>query len=178
MKHRAETRVNFVRPETPRASARGSLPVVRLPALLRRGFAVTSVPASLVSLVMTTAHYLRLRRVSQLSHSRDAAVPAHCQNHRGSSLGCKKYCLKHNNNHAERHNREIERRLVVLGAFQSGAGAQATLALRNLLHNYVMPHGELDGRTPAEAANMRLDLGENRLYGLIRLAKRMEMTIR
>ena len=25
MKHRAETRVNFVRPETPRASARGSL---------------------------------------------------------------------------------------------------------------------------------------------------------
>ena len=90
----------------------------------------------------------------------------------GVPIACKKYGLKHNNNHAERLNREIERRIVVLGAFQSHEGAQATLALRKLVHNYVMPHTELGGKTPAEAAKMHLNLGENKLLGLIRLAKK------
>lgn len=96
----------------------------------------------------------------------------------GVPIACKKYGRKHNNNPIERYNREIERRMASLVVFQSAAGAQATLALKKIIHNYINPHSTLKGKTPAEAANMNLQLGENKLLNLIKKARKLEMTIR
>lgn len=45
-----------------------------------------------------------------------------------------------------------------------------------MLHNYVNPHGMLKGKTPAEAANIILPLGTNKLMELIKIAQKKEMT--
>jgi hypothetical protein len=55
-------------------------------------------------------------------------------------------------------------------------GAESLSYLHKILHNYVNPHTELKGKTPAEAAELRLSLGENKLLNLIKLSKRIEMT--
>lgn len=96
----------------------------------------------------------------------------------GVPIACRKYRVEHNNNPIERHNREIKRNNIARGPFQSITGASSTRALQRMVHNYITPHQTLKGRTPAQAANMRLQLGENRLYYLIKLAKKVEMTIR
>jgi len=45
--------------------------------------------------------------------------------------------------------------------------------LRRTIYNFVNPHQELKGKTPAEMAEINLKLGRNKLLGLIRyLAKR------
>ena len=89
-------------------------------------------------------------------------------------IACKKHKLKHNNNHVERHNQELSRRFDALNVFQSHGGAQSTSTLCKMIHNYVNPHNMLNGRTPAEAADMILPLGENRLLSLIKIAKRLD----
>ncbi len=96
----------------------------------------------------------------------------------GVPIACKKYGRKHNNNPIERYNREIERRMASLDVFQSSAGAQAALVLQRMMHNYVNPHTTLKGITPAEAAQLVLPLGENKLLNLIKIARKAEMTIR
>ena len=95
----------------------------------------------------------------------------------GVPIACKKYGLTHNNNHVERHNREIGRRFDALNVFQTHEGAQAVSTLCEMLHNYITPHTMLKGKTPAEAAGMRLSLGENKLLNLINLARKIEMTL-
>jgi transposase-like protein len=95
----------------------------------------------------------------------------------GVPIACKKYGLTHNNNHVERHNRELGRRFDALNVFQTHEGAQAVSTLCEMLHNYVTPHTMLRGKTPAEAAGMCLLLRENKLLGLINLAKKVEMTL-
>jgi transposase-like protein len=92
----------------------------------------------------------------------------------GVPIACKKHKLKHNNNHVERHNRELSRRFDALNVFQSHIGAQSTSTLCKIIHNYISPHGMLHGKTPAEAAELRLSLGENKLLGLIQIAKRLD----
>ncbi len=94
----------------------------------------------------------------------------------GVPIACKKFGLKHNNNAVERHNRELSRRFNALNVFQTHEGAASTSALCKILHNYVNPHSTLNGKTPAESAKLMLVLGENRLMGLIKLARKMEMT--
>jgi len=96
--------------------------------------------------------------------------------HFGVPIACKKHGLKHNNNSVERHNRELSRRFDALNVFQTHLGAEATSYLHKVLHNYVNPHTELKGKTPAEAAGLNLPLGENKLLNLIKLAKEKEMT--
>lgn len=96
----------------------------------------------------------------------------------GVPIACKKYGLEHNNNPVERHNREIGRRVNSLSVFQTHEGAASTLTLCKFVYNYVTPHNSLRGVTPAEAAGLYLPLGRNKLLGLIRLAKKAEMTIR
>ena len=82
----------------------------------------------------------------------------------------KKFGVKHNNNAIERYNKEIKRRIMVFGSFRKIEGAKIFLSWRTLLYNYVNPHSELSGLTPAQAANITLPLGENKLLDLIKYA--------
>ena len=95
----------------------------------------------------------------------------------GVAIACRKYNLKHNNNRVERHNRELSRRFDALNVFQSHLGAQSTSTLCGIVHNYITPHNMLAGKTPAEAADLALPLGENKLLSLIQIAKKVEMTL-
>ena len=40
--------------------------------------------------------------------------------------------------------------------------------LRRVIHNYVNPNQELNGKTPAEIADINLKLGRNKLLSLIK----------
>lgn len=86
----------------------------------------------------------------------------------GVPIACKQYGLEHNNNPIERHNQDIKQRYKVMRHFKSFDSARAFLELRRAIYNHVRTHQGLK-RTPAEAAEIDLDLGRNRLLGLIRL---------
>ncbi len=113
-------------------------------------------------------YYFAWKRILAKITTMDAGVP----------IACKKYGLKHNNNAIERYNREIKRRMYVIAVFQTFDGAKNFFALRTIIYNYVNPHNSLRGKTPAEAAEIRLELGQNKLLNLIKLARKIEMTIR
>jgi hypothetical protein len=55
------------------------------------------------------------------------------------------------------------------------APAEAFLSLRRMIYNYVRTHQGLIS-TPAEAADIRLDLRKNRLLNLIRLSSEAQST--
>lgn len=77
--------------------------------------------------------------------------------------------LEYNNNHIERYNGKIKDRIKVMrGGFSTFDGAEAFLNLRRIIHNFVNPHQGLKGKTPAEAAEIFLNLGRNKLRGLIK----------
>ena len=95
----------------------------------------------------------------------------------GVPIACKKYGLDHNNNSVERHNRELSRRFDTLNVFQTHLGAESTSTLCKIIHNYISPHNTLKGETPAEAAELFLPLGENKLLNLISLARKSEMML-
>jgi len=87
----------------------------------------------------------------------------------GVPIKCKKYGLEHNNNPIERYNGKIKDRTKILrGGFGSFEYAEAFMNLRRVINNFVNPHQELQGRTPAETAEINLNLGRMKLYGLIR----------
>jgi transposase InsO family protein len=89
----------------------------------------------------------------------------------GVPIANKKYGLKHNNNSIENYNGGLKNRLIVMrGGFRSWGGAEAFLDLKRIIYNFVNPQEKLNGKTPAEAAEIKLKLGRNRLLGLIRLA--------
>lgn len=88
----------------------------------------------------------------------------------GVPIACRKYGLEHNNNYIERYNREIKRRIIAMGSFQTFEGARTFCSLRRIIYNFVNSHSELDGKTPAEAAEISLPIDKNRLLGLIRIA--------
>ena len=96
----------------------------------------------------------------------------------GVPITCKKYGLHHNNNCIERYNREITRRMDAIDVFQTFDGAKDFFALRTIVYNYVNPHNSLKGKTPAEAAGIILDLGQNKLLSLITHARKIEMTLK
>ena len=64
-----------------------------------------------------------------------------------------------------------------LNVFQTHLGAKSTSTICNMVHNYVNPHNMLGGKTPAEAAELILPLGENKLLSLIQFARKIEMTL-
>ncbi len=88
----------------------------------------------------------------------------------GVPIACKKYNFKHNNNYIERYNREVKRRIIVMGTFQTIEGARTFCSLRRIIYNFVNSHSELNGKTPAEAADIFLSLGRNKLLNLIRIS--------
>jgi len=87
----------------------------------------------------------------------------------GVPIACKKYGLEHNNNPIERYNGKIKDRIKILrGGFGSFEGAEAFMNLKDVIYNFVNPHQSLQGRTPAEMAEIKLNLGRCKLLGLIK----------
>ena len=43
--------------------------------------------------------------------------------------------------------------------------------LRRVINNFVNPHQELNGKTPAEIAEINLELGRNKLLNLIKFVR-------
>jgi transposase-like protein len=86
----------------------------------------------------------------------------------GVPIACKKYRLKHNNNPIERDHEYIRQRTEIMRGFKSLESGDETLDLMDIDYNFITPNKILDGRTPAEAAGIKLDLGRNRLLSLIR----------
>ena len=67
----------------------------------------------------------------------------------GTPIKYKKYGITHNNNAIERYNREIKRRTIVFASFRTLQGAKIFLSLRTTIYNFINPHTELKGQTPA-----------------------------
>ncbi|HLC72701.1 MAG TPA: hypothetical protein VJH37_03905 [Candidatus Nanoarchaeia archaeon] len=86
----------------------------------------------------------------------------------GVPIGCKKFGLLHNNNPVERYNGKTEDRIkTIRGGFGSFDGARYFMDLRRIMNNFVNPHQELGGKTPAEMAEITLPLKRNKLLSLI-----------
>lgn len=97
----------------------------------------------------------------------------------GVPIKAKSAGLEHNNNPIERYNGDIKDRIKIMrGGFGSFEGAESFLNLKHILHNFVNPHQQLRESTPAEAAEIKLPLGQNKLLELIRYRTKMKMTKR
>lgn len=87
----------------------------------------------------------------------------------GVPIACKRYGLKHNNNPIERHNGNLKDRLkIIRGGFGSFKTAEAFMNLHHIIYNFVNPHQGLKGKTPAEKAGIKLNLGRDKLLDLIK----------
>jgi len=90
----------------------------------------------------------------------------------GVPIACKKYNLEHNNNAIERYNGKLKDRLKsIRSGFKSFDDTECFMNLRRIIHNFVNPNQELNGKTPAEMAEINLKLGRNKLLSLIKLVK-------
>lgn len=97
----------------------------------------------------------------------------------GISIKLKKHGVKHNNNPIERYNGDIKDRTKTMRHFGSFEGAKQFLNLRHIIHNFVNPHMELKGRTPAEEAGVDLKLGRIKLLNMIKTyAKKKHHSLR
>ena len=97
----------------------------------------------------------------------------------GIPIKAKKNGLKHNNNHIERYNGKIKDRIKTMrGGFGSFEGARAFMNLNHIIHNFVNPHQQLKGKTPAEAAEIILPLKRNKLLNLIEYVRLSHITKR
>ena len=86
----------------------------------------------------------------------------------GVPIACKKYNLEHNNNPIERYNGKIKDRIKnIRSGFKNFDDARNFMNLRRVINNFVNPHQELNGKTPAEIAEINLKLGRNKLLDLI-----------
>ena len=87
----------------------------------------------------------------------------------GVPIACRKYNLEHNNNPIERENGNIKDRIKIMrGGFGSFEGAKAFLDLRRVIHNFINPHQGLNGKTPAEMAEIKLELRKCKLLDLVK----------
>ena len=92
-----------------------------------------------------------------------------CKLNFGVPIACKKFNLEHNNNPIERYNGKIKDRIKsIRSGFKSFDDSKCFMDLRRTIYNYVNPHQELNGKTPAEMAEINLKLGRNKLLNLIR----------
>mgnify|MGYP001616979907 CR=1 FL=1 len=93
----------------------------------------------------------------------------------GVPIAYQKYGLEHNNNPIERYNGKIDDRIKNnRSGFGSFEGAKIFMDLRRVINNFVNPHQELQGRTPAEMAEIILPLRRNRLLSLIEYYANLE----
>ncbi|MDP2926197.1 MAG: hypothetical protein Q8N99_07510 [Nanoarchaeota archaeon] len=93
----------------------------------------------------------------------------------GVPIACKKYNLEHNNNSIERYNGKIDDRIKnIRSGFGSFEGAECFMDLRRIINNFVNPSQELQGKTPAEMAEIFLPLRRNMLLSLIEYCANLE----
>lgn len=87
----------------------------------------------------------------------------------GVPIAYKKYGLEHNNNPIERYNGSLKDRLKTLrGGFGSFERAEHFLNLKHIIYNFINPHMQLKGKTPAEEADIDLKLERQKLLNLIK----------
>ena len=98
----------------------------------------------------------------------------------GVPIACHKFGLEHNNNAIERENGNIKDRIKTMrGGFENFEGAEAFLNLRHIIHNFVNPHQGIKGRTPAEEAEIDLELGRGKILKIIqKRAQEMHHSLR
>ena len=96
----------------------------------------------------------------------------------GIPIKAKRNGVKHNNNHIERYNQDIKDRIKTMRGFFSYRRAEHFLNLKHIIHNFVNPHMQLAGKTPAEVAGVDFKLGRRKLYTLIKLMAKRQMTKR
>ena len=97
----------------------------------------------------------------------------------GIPIKAKKGGLKYNNNHIERYNGKIKDRTKTMrGDFYSFEGGESFMNLNHIIHNFVNPHQELKGKTPAEAAEIFIPLKRNKLLSLIKWVRLNHITKR
>ena len=95
-----------------------------------------------------------------------------CKLNFGISIAYQKHGVKHNNNPIERYNGKTKDRIKsIRSSFKSFDSARCFMDLRRIIYNYVNPHQELKGKTPAEEAEIKLDLGRNKLLNLIKFVR-------
>lgn len=93
-----------------------------------------------------------------------------CKLIHGVPIACKKYGLKYNNNCSERDNERIKQRYKTMRGFGNFDSAETILALMDICYNFVDPNMSLKGGTPAEEADLDLNLKRNKLRSLIKKA--------
>ncbi|MBI2144418.1 DDE-type integrase/transposase/recombinase [Candidatus Woesearchaeota archaeon] len=86
----------------------------------------------------------------------------------GVPIANKKHGVKHNNNPIERYNQNLDDRIKVMRNFKSFSCAKSFFDLHRICRNFINPCMQLKGKTPAEAAEIKLPLGRNKLLALIR----------
>ena len=94
----------------------------------------------------------------------------------GVPIACIKYKLKHNNNPIEKYNQDIKDQIKTKRHFGSFEGAKEFLDLRHVIKNFVNHHQSLKEKTPAEAAEIKLSLGRDKLRHLIKYKAELKMT--
>ena len=96
----------------------------------------------------------------------------------GVPIACKKYHLEYNNNPIERHNGKIKDRIKsIRSGFKNFDDAKCFMDLRRIIHNFVNPNQGLQGKTPAEMAEILLPLRRNKLLNLIRFVRDNDLTL-
>ena len=73
-----------------------------------------------------------------------------------------------NNNVIERLHGTIRERNKVMRGLGNNGSAPELLEGFKIYYNFIRPHMGLNGKTPTEAANLSLQLGENKWLSLIR----------
>ena len=70
----------------------------------------------------------------------------------------------------ERYHNEIREKLKARRGLGNDESAQTFSELLKINHNFVKPHQGLNGKTPAQAANINLNLGDDKYLDLIKQA--------
>ncbi len=77
-----------------------------------------------------------------------------------------------NNNRIERLHNEIREKTRTMRGLGNENSAQVFVDATRIYHNFMRPHSSLENKTPAEAANLDLNLGNNKMYELIKQSGR------
>lgn len=94
----------------------------------------------------------------------------------GVPIACKRYGLENNNNPIERYNGDLDDRIKTMRHFGSFERAEYFLNLKQIIHNFINPHMQLKGKTPAEATEIFLPLKRNKLLDLIKYVRKKHIT--